>query len=317
MSGELDVLAAALLRLARADRRTRDYTLNALRNALAEVVASFPVYRTYIADDGRVSAQDRRSSTGRSAARGAGAAAPTPACSTSCAACCSAEPLPGAPPALADGYRASRGGCSSSPRPVTAKGIEDTALYRLPPADLAQRRRRRPRRFRHDGDGASTARARDRARTGRTRCSPPRRTTTSARRTCARASTCISEMPAAWRLTRAPLEPAEPQPQARRGRQAGADAQRRIPAVPDAGRQRAHGSPSGEALAAYSERIEQAMLKAAREAKVDTSWINPNEAYETALVEFVRALLARHEGAPTCSSTICARWRGSSRGTAR
>ena len=46
------------LRIARADRRTRDYTLNNLRHALAEVVACFPVYRTYIVDT--PSAQDRR-----------------------------------------------------------------------------------------------------------------------------------------------------------------------------------------------------------------------------------------------------------------
>jgi (1->4)-alpha-D-glucan 1-alpha-D-glucosylmutase len=45
-------------------------------------------------------------------------------------------------------------------------------------------------------------------------------------------------------------------------------------------------------LAAYCERIEAYMLKAVREAKVCTSWINPNEEYENALTQFVRALLA-------------------------
>ena len=32
------------------DRRTRDYTLNSLRHALAEIAACFPVYRTYVVD---------------------------------------------------------------------------------------------------------------------------------------------------------------------------------------------------------------------------------------------------------------------------
>src|SRR5262249_42748366 len=50
LAGQLTVLAGALLRLARSDRRTRDFTLNVLRQALAEVVACFPVYRTYIVD---------------------------------------------------------------------------------------------------------------------------------------------------------------------------------------------------------------------------------------------------------------------------
>ena len=58
LAGELTVLSASLLRLAREDRRTRDFTLNSLRQALAEVVASFPVYRTYMLH--KPSAQDRK-----------------------------------------------------------------------------------------------------------------------------------------------------------------------------------------------------------------------------------------------------------------
>ncbi len=38
------------------------------------------------------------------------------------------------------------------------------------------------------------------------------------------------------------------------------------------------------------------MLKAVREAKVRTSWINPNEEYESAVTGFVRALLGRLDG---------------------
>ncbi len=58
LASELNVLASQLARIAQADRRTRDFTLNTLRQALTEVIACFPVYRTYIAE--RVSAQDRR-----------------------------------------------------------------------------------------------------------------------------------------------------------------------------------------------------------------------------------------------------------------
>src|SRR5213079_298098 len=36
------------MRIALGKRRTCDFTLNGLRDALTEVVASFPVYRTYI-----------------------------------------------------------------------------------------------------------------------------------------------------------------------------------------------------------------------------------------------------------------------------
>jgi (1->4)-alpha-D-glucan 1-alpha-D-glucosylmutase len=48
MSSELNVLARALNRISETDRRYRDFTLNSLRRALMEVVACFPVYRTYV-----------------------------------------------------------------------------------------------------------------------------------------------------------------------------------------------------------------------------------------------------------------------------
>src|SRR5262249_42300273 len=48
LASELAVLANRLARIAQADRRTRDFTLNTLRQALSEVVGCFPVYRTYL-----------------------------------------------------------------------------------------------------------------------------------------------------------------------------------------------------------------------------------------------------------------------------
>ncbi|MBF0423828.1 MAG: malto-oligosyltrehalose synthase, partial [Magnetococcales bacterium] len=62
LSSELTVLAASLARIAAADRNTRDFTLNGLREALMEVVASFPVYRSYVSGE-HISADDRRNIT--------------------------------------------------------------------------------------------------------------------------------------------------------------------------------------------------------------------------------------------------------------
>jgi (1->4)-alpha-D-glucan 1-alpha-D-glucosylmutase len=59
LASELEVLAATLDRLAGTDRRSNDYTYNVLRDALAEVVASFPVYRTYVTSE-TVEDEDRR-----------------------------------------------------------------------------------------------------------------------------------------------------------------------------------------------------------------------------------------------------------------
>jgi len=58
LASELDGLANALDRLAQDDPHTRDFTERALRMALAEVVAAFPVYRSYV-DASGASAADR------------------------------------------------------------------------------------------------------------------------------------------------------------------------------------------------------------------------------------------------------------------
>ncbi|AWM38868.1 Maltooligosyl trehalose synthase [Gemmata obscuriglobus] len=48
LASELNALAHQLDRIARLDRRSRDFTLNGIRKALREVVACFPVYRSYV-----------------------------------------------------------------------------------------------------------------------------------------------------------------------------------------------------------------------------------------------------------------------------
>ncbi|NTX04817.1 MULTISPECIES: malto-oligosyltrehalose synthase [Myxococcus] len=48
MASEINVLAHELNRISEMSRRTRDFTLNSLRRALVEFVALFPVYRTYV-----------------------------------------------------------------------------------------------------------------------------------------------------------------------------------------------------------------------------------------------------------------------------
>ena len=59
LSSELHMLTHQLDRLAQKSRRSRDFTFNALRYALREVIACFPVYRSYI-DAAGASPTDRR-----------------------------------------------------------------------------------------------------------------------------------------------------------------------------------------------------------------------------------------------------------------
>ena len=58
LNSELNVMASHLSRIALADRHTCDFTLKSLRDALTEIVACFPVYRTYVTEQ-HVSASDR------------------------------------------------------------------------------------------------------------------------------------------------------------------------------------------------------------------------------------------------------------------
>lgn len=59
LASELTVLTNMLRQIAELDHHTRDFTHTGLREALAEVVACFPVYRTYVTP-GRVGVDDRR-----------------------------------------------------------------------------------------------------------------------------------------------------------------------------------------------------------------------------------------------------------------
>ncbi|WP_412759740.1 malto-oligosyltrehalose synthase [Methylorubrum subtropicum] len=50
-ASELEVMTGDLKQIADADRRTRDFSTNAIRRALIEIVARFPVYRSYLPGD--------------------------------------------------------------------------------------------------------------------------------------------------------------------------------------------------------------------------------------------------------------------------
>ena len=50
MASEINVLGHQLNLLSERDRRSRDFTLNSLTNAIREIIACFPVYRTYLTE---------------------------------------------------------------------------------------------------------------------------------------------------------------------------------------------------------------------------------------------------------------------------
>ncbi len=60
MASELNVLARAARRVAGQNPRTADFTRNILQRALKQIIACFPVYRTYVDADTAPVDADRR-----------------------------------------------------------------------------------------------------------------------------------------------------------------------------------------------------------------------------------------------------------------
>src|SRR5262249_46886128 len=290
LASELNVLATALSRIALSNRHTCDFTVNSLRSALGEVIASFPVYRTYVSSAG-VSAEDRRYieqavAAGRKRRNAAdlrvfGFLRRMLLIETN---------------GEAQWYRRAIIAFAMKFQQVTsavmAKGLEDTSFYRYSTLVSLNEVGGNPRQF-----GVSVAQFHE-ANQIRAQCWPrsmlASSTHDSKRSEDVRARiNVLSEMPAVWRLS------------LRRWRDWNRSRKRMIDDRPVPSRndeylfyQTLIGAWPIERLDdagwhKFVSRIEQYMLKAIREAKEYTSWANPNSEYENAMSEFTRATLDR------------------------
>ena len=287
LASELNVATNLLARLARADRRTRDFTFNTLRTALAEVIACFPVYRTYVA--ATVADGDRRYiEWAIAAARGRRAAIEGSVFDFVRSTLLLELPAP--TDELRRQLRAFVMKFQQITAPITAKGIEDTAFFRFNRllslnevggepggygagvrafhADSEYRVRRWPHEMlatsTHDTKRSEDVRAR---------------------------LNVLSEMSTPWREA------------VRRWSRFNRSRRRELEGLPAPSPndeyhfyQTLFGSwpleePDAAGAAAYRERIEAYMIKAAREAKLRTSWTETDAAYEEALLQFVRSAL--------------------------
>jgi (1->4)-alpha-D-glucan 1-alpha-D-glucosylmutase len=285
LAAGLGVLANQALRLARSDRRTRDHTLASLRRGLEEVAACFPVYRTYVSRDG-VSAQDRRYVDWAIAQARRRSRATDSSVFEFLRQLLLAEPGEASLAVELCVSFAMR--FQQLTAPVAAKGIEDTAFYRFNRlASLAD--------VGGDPDQfGMTVRALHGASGDRAAHWPATMLATSThdnkRSEDARARVdVLSEMPAAWRLI------------LRRWVRFNRSRKRQVEGAPAPSRndeyllyQTLIGTwpQGGGDHAAYRERIRSYMIKAVREAKVHTSWIAVNAAYEHAVAAFVDDILA-------------------------
>jgi (1->4)-alpha-D-glucan 1-alpha-D-glucosylmutase len=292
LASELTVLSNQLLRIARADRRTRDFTFNTLRQALIEVVACLPVYRTYATE--APSPVDRRYVEWAVARAKRSTLAGDSSLLDFLRGVLLGEAPAGAAPELREAMRAFAGKLQQFTAPVTAKGIEDTAFYRYFPLASLNEVGGDPHRM---GTSVRTFHGASRHRATAWRHTMLATTTHDTKRAeDARVRIdVLSEMPGPWRLA---LKRWSRLNRSHKRIVAGEQAPSRADEY--LLYQTLVGSwPFGEldddALAGYRARIEAYMLKAVREAKRHSSWINPDRAYEEALKAFVAALLTRRD----------------------
>jgi len=290
MSGDINSLGHQLNRFSERNRHFRDFTLYSLISTLKEIIACFPVYRTYVTANDPVSDHDRRyiieavQSAKRRAPRVTGVVFDF------------VERL-----LLKQTVITASDECEERARfigkfqqitsPVAAKGIEDTALYvhnRLASLNevgsdptrfglepqavhnwLAERRRRWP-----SGLSATSTHDTKRGEDVRARLN------------------VLSEMPGAWKAA------------VTKWRAVNRRFKTEVKGLlaPDANEeyliyQTLVGAwpfeTDDKTQAALQDRLVAYMKKALRESKVHTSWLGPDDAYETAVERFVRAILDR------------------------
>jgi (1->4)-alpha-D-glucan 1-alpha-D-glucosylmutase len=305
MASELSVLAHMLARIAQSNRKSRDFTLESLRDVITEVVACFPAYRTYVDEHGWT-AEDRvvvQTAIARARRR-------NPAMEASLfdffwevmlprdiddrgAVPAAHERRRGYPPADTAEARERRRFAMKLQQytgPVQAKGLEDTAFYRYNVLLSLNEVGGDPSRFGRslqDFHDANVRRQRDwpyeqlSTSTHDTKISEDVRARINA----------ISEMPDDWgrevarwmrgNRSHRTIVDGEPAPDR-------VDEYRFYQALAgvwsDAGGATA-------APAALVERLKEFMIKSVREAKVHTSWLTVHDEYEQAVVRFVERVL--------------------------
>lgn len=299
MASELNVLAREAARVAWERPETADFTWNVLRRAIREIVACFPVYRTYVDEERAASADDRRDLTWAMKQARANETYIDPTVFDFLEALLSGDLVAKGRSGFS---RHSVLRCAMKLQqysgPVMAKGLEDTAFYRYNRFVALNEVGGAPDHF------GSTLAAFHKTVAQRARHWPHSMLTTSTHDTKRGEDTrarlaVLSEIPEQWakqvRLWSRMLR-------ARRG-----DIEAAAP--PDRNDeylfyQLLVGSWPAEflrdpidetALHEYAERLKKAMRKSIREAKVHSTWAMPNNDYENAVLTFIDGVLDAHE----------------------
>ena len=291
MASELNVLAHRLNTFSERNRHYRDFTLNSLTQAMREIIACFPVYRTYVNEREPAISQQDRHAIERAVREAKRRNSNRPAAVYDFVRDLLLKKTDYIPDSERDEHMRFLGKFQQVTSPVTAKGIEDTALYiynrlvslnevggepdrfGITPQRLHAWLGRRAERWPH-GLSATSTHDTKRSEDVRARLD------------------VLSELPGAWKQAASRWARMN-----RRGRSV-IDEQ----SYPSRNEEYllyqtllgtwplAPMTPACERD--YRDRIAAYMHKAMREAKVYTSWINPSELHEQAMTRFVDVVLA-------------------------
>ncbi len=293
LANDVNVLGSMFDRLSEKNRWYRDYTLDALTMAVRETIACFPVYRTYLAPDHPVSESDRvviERAVSTAKRR-------NPALEESVFNFLRDILLFRFPENLDEEARAEHVHFvlkfQQITGPIMAKGLEDTAFYIYNRLAALNEVGGEPQRF-----GMSVAEF-HRRNAERQEDWPSTLLATSTHDTKRSEDTrarmaAISELPEVWRKSLGKWRSAN-----RRWRRAIDESE-----APDGNEEyllyqtllgswplQPYRELSAEAQREYVGRIQQYMAKAMKEAKLNTSWVQPNEAWDGAVAAFIEKIL--------------------------
>ncbi len=296
MASEVNMLGLHLDRISETNRLSRDFTLNSLVRVIREVIASFPVYRTYGGDDGLEVSDGDRAYIEMAVAE---AKWRNPTVNVSIFDFVRDTLLLRHPPELGEEERAARRHFvmrfQQTTGPVTAKGVEDTALYRYNRLISLNEVGGDPARFGEPVAAFHEQNAERLARWPETLLATSTHDTKRSEDVRARIHV-LSEIPREWRV--------------QVGRWSRLNKRKKVVVngrpAPDRNEEYLLyqtlvgswplGAPDPAELADYRARIRAYMVKAIKETKVNTSWVNPDQEYDEAVQAFVAAILEETPG---------------------
>jgi (1->4)-alpha-D-glucan 1-alpha-D-glucosylmutase len=293
MASELNVLAHELNRISESDRRYRDFTLDSLQEGLREVVACFPVYRSYATIEGHDNYDERAVDAAVS-----DALRRNPVLEPSMFAFIRAMLLPQRTPGLSDADYERRVRFAMKFQqytgPVQAKGVEDTVFYRYAPLASLNEVGGDPARIGRSVDEFHKLNSQRKERWPLSMLSTSTHDTKRGEDARSRISV-LSEIPeefrsALFRWARAnaglkKLVDGNPSPDR-------ADEYLYYQALLGAWPPDVTDLPPAQ----FVERMRNYMLKAIKEEKIHSSWIHPIQPYDDAVCDFVRRTLTGLEG---------------------